>query len=160
MLFFIGMLLPTLELYDRLVGFTKPTVVKPGDRAFMAFVLVPFILGIVAFAYQKRQLRFTRLDTIETKVHNRKLIEEISKKLKWSIIASREEIFIAVTNPPFWSGSWGERITVLYDKNAILVNSICDPNKQPSLVSCGRNNANIRAVIRKVKNPAKKSFVT
>ena len=159
-LFFISLLFPAFWLYDQLIGPQKPMVIKPSDPVFIGFILIPFILGIVVFTFQKQLLRLTKINTLKMDEHNRKMIEEISNKLGWRTITNRQDIFIAVTNPPFWSGSWGERITVLYGNGVIWVNSICDPDKQSSLVSCGRNKANVRALIRKISNPSKKSFVT
>jgi hypothetical protein len=61
---------------------------------------------------------------------------------------------IARTSPGIFSGSWGERITIILDKNRVLINSICDPEKRSSVVSMGRNRKNCRTLINEIKNAA------
>lgn len=55
------------------------------------------------------------------------------------------------SNPRLWSGSWGEQITILFYKNRVLVNSICDLEKQNSVASYGRNKENMAKLIEEIK---------
>lgn len=64
--------------------------------------------------------------------------------------SATNDAFIANTNPGFFSGSWGEQITVLFYQDSVFVNSICDPNKRSSVISWGRNSENEDTLIDKI----------
>ena len=51
-----------------------------------------------------------------------------------------EEAFIAKSGFSF--RSWGEQITIIWEKDKILFNSICDPDRSPSIASFGMNRKN------------------
>ncbi len=61
-----------------------------------------------------------------------------------------EKIIIAKTHPSIFSGSWGEQITILFDDDRILINSICDPDKKSSVVSMGRNKKNVSKLLEEI----------
>jgi hypothetical protein len=74
----------------------------------------------------------------------------VAEKLKWEFISTTNDAYIAKTNPGFFSGSWGEQISVLFYQDSVFVNSICDPNKRSSVVSWGRNSENENTLIDKI----------
>jgi hypothetical protein len=105
------------------------------------------LLGLLFYFIQKRKLKFTIIETRLERKQIQKIFKEVAKKLNWRISDLHEEEMIAITSPSFMSGSWGERITILLDDGKILVNSICDPSKQSSAVSMGRNKKNADTLI-------------
>ena len=75
------------------------------------------------------------------------IFEKVAKELEWTLYVNNKKMIIAKTHPSFFSGSWGEQITILFDKNRVLVNSICDLEKRSSVVSMGRNKKNMNRLI-------------
>jgi hypothetical protein len=130
------------------VGFifvTKPTI-----ELGLVFV---GILVLTAFLYflQRNRLKMT---IIETKLKQKEIfeiIEQTAEVLEWYPAEIQDYIFLGKTHPnPFKSGSWGEQITILIHNNKILANSICDTDKQTSVVSFGRNKRNIQLFKNKI----------
>jgi hypothetical protein len=80
-----------------------------------------------------------------------KIIELTGEELKWRPHYIDDQAVVAKTSPEFWSGSWGEQITILFDNGEILVNSICDPDSRSSVFSNGRNTENINLLVERVK---------
>ena len=73
-------------------------------------------------------------------------------ELKWRVSYANEKGIVGVTNPSLFSGNWGERITVFYSDGLVYLNSICDPQKEGSIISKGRNKKNIEAIVTSIKN--------
>ena len=113
-------------------------------------MIIPAILGILFYRLQKRRLKFKSIDTKLTRDELGPIIEKVAKELEWTPFVNNKKIIIAKTHPSFFSGSWGEQITILFDKNRILVNSICDPDKRSSVVSMGRNKKNMNRLIKEI----------
>ena len=84
-----------------------------------------------------------------------KIINQVATELKWTIFSTNKRIVEAKTFPSFFSGSWGEQITILFDNKRVLVNSICDIDKQSSVVSMGRNKKNINRLIKEIENASR-----
>ncbi|NVK82676.1 MAG: hypothetical protein HWE21_00050 [Cytophagia bacterium] len=72
----------------------------------------------------------------------------IANQEEWVIRTNRKNTIVAKSNPGFLSGSWGEQITVIINGQNVYVNSICDLDKRPSVVSFGRNRANEMKIIK------------
>lgn len=100
------------------------------------------IPAIVFYLIQKRRLRFIEVKVEHTDQEFYKAIERTAKEYKWQIESNNENIFRAY-RPSNWTGSWGEMITIIKDKDRLLLNSICDPNKKSSVASFGWNKKNI-----------------
>jgi hypothetical protein len=83
------------------------------------------------------------------------VVEKVANELKWIPYVMDKKVIIAKTHPSFFSGSWGEQITILFDKNRVLVNSICDPDKRSSVVSMGRNKQNMSRLIEEIKKASR-----
>ncbi|WP_124642924.1 hypothetical protein [Amniculibacterium aquaticum] len=114
-----------------------------------------FALGIVCallYFMQKKKLKFKTIKINNSKEKILECIEKVAEKLKWYPEEITDEYIIAKTRPSFFSGSWGEEITIVFDGNKILINSICDPDKQSSVVSMGRNKKNVNILINEIKN--------
>ena len=115
------------------------------------FVLIPLLLAYLFYKLQKRRLKFTVLKTsLDREVLN-KAIESVSNELEWKPFLVYKNVIVAKTYPSVLSGSWGEHITILFDKNRVLINSICDPDKISSLISMGRNKQNVDTLIQELK---------
>ena len=67
-------------------------------------------------------------------------MEQTAKELEWTIEKETNDIVVAKTGIS-WR-SWGEQITIIWCKDKIFFNSICDPDNRPSLSSYGMNKLN------------------
>jgi len=130
----------------------------------IGFILVPPFLAVIFYMIQRERLRFRLITTSLKWDELMKLIKQIEKELNWIRVSSNKRIYIARTNPGFFSGSWGEQITILFDTDRILINSICDPKQRLSITSMGRNRENVNALqdaiqkASKIQIPSKSSI--
>ena len=89
----------------------------------------------------------------------RKELQEIiiktAEELEWLPVINRADIILSKTNPSWWTGSWGEQITILFDKDKLLINSICDPEKKASVLSFGRNKRNVTKLAEYIENASR-----
>jgi len=127
----------------------RPKAFMEGEIWF--FLIIPIILGFLFYRMQRKRLKFKSVDTKLTRDELVKVIEKVAARLEWTPSIVDEKIIIAKTQPGFLSGSWGEQITILFDRDKVLVNSICDPDKQSSVVSFGRNKENTNSLIEEIK---------
>ena len=103
----------------------------------------PWIIpAVVFYLIQKRRLRFREVKVEYTEQEFQEAIERTAKEYEWQIEFNDNKIFRAY-RPWNWTGSWGEMITIIKDKDRLLLNSICDPNKWSSVASFGWNKRNI-----------------
>jgi hypothetical protein len=140
-------LLPAIHLISYLQG--EGTTFKEGEIWIM---VIPMLLAFLFYLLQKNRLKFHVVNTALTWSEIMILIENVSKELEWHQVSSDKKVFIAKTNPGFFSGSWGEQITILFDRDRVLINSICDLNRRSSVVSMGRNKENVDTLIERIKN--------
>lgn len=127
----------------------KPT--RPLDAELILTVCIPAILTIFFYKLQKGRLKFKTVTTKLSYKELNQIVEKVAAKLEWAIYTKKSKIIIAKTHPGFFSGSWGEEITIIFDINRILVNSICDLSKRTSLTSMGRNQENMNTLIEEIK---------
>lgn len=121
------------------------------DEILMYFMTIPIILVLLFYIIQKRKLKFTIIETTLTRDELNSIIANVAQRLEWMTFNNNKSFYIAKTYPGFLSGSWGEQITILFDKNKLLINSICDPDKI-SIVSMGRNRTHVTTLIEEIKN--------
>lgn len=147
----VGFLLfmPSMMLFFHLIYFlqNKPNSFQEGE---IWIIFIPLILSVVAYWIQKRRLKFCVVKTKLNPVQLKEMLLEVAAKLKWEFISTGTNAYVAKTNPSFFSGSWGEQITILFYCDSIFINSICDPKKRPSVVSWGRNRENENTLIEKI----------
>jgi len=117
----------------------------------LAFIFVPVALGILVFFLQKRRLKFKIVETNLSRDELKAIIHEVALELQWMGNFTSARAYVAHTNPGFWSGSWGEQITILLSDNHVYVNSICDLQQRSSPVSFGRNQRNEETIIDHIK---------
>lgn len=125
-----------------------PKQIKP------EWILIPImftIIGCLFFYSQNKKLKFKEVTTNLNKPELNKIIEDVSEDLKWNIHFSNSKAIVVKTDPDFLSGSWGEQITILFDNQKVLINSICDPEGESSFISLGRNKKNENKLIEEIK---------
>ena len=145
-LFFI----PAMFIFFHLKGYFEGTP-KPFKQIEIWCMIIPTLIGILFYRIQLNRLKFKPIQTNLTRDEIEKIIEKVAKELEWHPHIVDEKFIVAKTHPGFLSGSWGEQITVLFDRNQVLVNSICDPDKKSSIVSMGRNIQNEKKLIEEIK---------
>ncbi|BAU52353.1 hypothetical protein [Mucilaginibacter gotjawali] len=147
---FYTLIFPATLVLAHLFGYFKsdPLPFKAGEAWFIA---VPLVLGCLFFFIQKRRLKFKVIQTTLTHDQIKAIIEKVAAQLKWNGHFTSAKIYEATTNPGFFSGSWGEQITILLPDNQVWVNSICDLQKRSSVVSMGRNRKNAQTIIDRIK---------
>lgn len=122
----------------------------------MFFGTLPFgIVAIVFFFIQRNKLKFKIVETNLSKEKVKEIIEQTAKELEWYPEVINEKIIIAKTHPKWWTGSWGEQITIIFDKSRIMINSICDPSRKASVASMGRNRMNVNTLIQNIKTASR-----
>ncbi|MFD0748802.1 hypothetical protein ACFQZS_01525 [Mucilaginibacter calamicampi] len=114
-------------------------------------IIVPLLLMCLAYRLQKNILKFYSVHTALDRKQLIKVISDVSKKLEWITMESNKNVYVAKTFPGFFSGSWGEQITILFFEDKLLVNSICDPDKKSSIVSFGRNRNNVQTLLKELE---------
>jgi hypothetical protein len=116
------------------------------------FIVISCLTGYLFYRIQKRRLKFR---SIQTDVKRNVLISSItrfSKERDWKLVKSKGNVIVLKTQPSFLSGSWGEQVTIMFKGNRVLLNSICDLDKWPSIVSMGRNKENVTSLAHHIQN--------
>jgi hypothetical protein len=109
---------------------------------------LPFILLAVFFTFiQYRRLNFKEIKVTFTDEQFQEAIERTVKDLGWRIEKNDKTFFRAI-RPWNWTGSWGEMVTIIKDKDRLLINSICDPDHISSVASYGWNRKNIKTFLK------------
>jgi hypothetical protein len=108
-------------------------------------------ISFLIYRFQRKRLKFVTIDTTINRDQLIKIIELTGEELQWRPFYVDDQVIVAKTFPGFWSGSWGEQITIIFDSGKLLVNSICDPDTSSSVFSNGRNSKNINLLVERVK---------
>lgn len=146
---FIPMILVLFDLFKLYILESYNGVRTPQE---MLEVSLPFaIIGILFFFIQYKRLRFKIIKTELSREKLQEIILKTAEELEWSPVLNNHDLIVKRTNPKWWTGSWGEQITIIFDKDRILINSICDPDKKASVVSVGRNKKNENRLIENIK---------
>ncbi|NOU59663.1 hypothetical protein [Marinifilum caeruleilacunae] len=148
------LLMPLMTIFIHLRHYLKGSSIPlEGENiwVFIIFGVIPASLGVLFYKIQKNRLQFKSIETKLSRAELATIIEDVSARLEWTPVLIENNIIIAKTSPGFFSGSWGEQITVLFDKDKVLVNSICDPNKRSSVVSMGRNKKNMNGLLEEIR---------
>ena len=107
-------------------------------------VSLPFLFLALLFAFiQYRRLKFKEINVTFSDEQFQEAVARTAADLGWRIERNNKDFFRAY-RPWNWTGSWGEMVTIIKDKDRILVNSICDPNSMASVASYGWNRKNIQ----------------
>lgn len=139
-----------------LLAFHVVDLFRVGETSFKEgevwLIIVPLLLMCLTYQLQTNSLRFYLVHTALDRKQLKQVISAVSKDLQWVTMSSNKDAYIAKTFPGFFSGSWGEHITVLFDENTVFINSICDPDKKSSIVSFGRNRKNVQTLMRRIED--------
>ena len=146
-LLFIPLGYLSITLYERVNGNGSNF---NSDELYIIFI--PVILATLFYFLQKSRLKFKVLISELKREQIIDYLEQLCKEWNWTIKTNNHSEFLAKTNPTFFSGSWGEQVTILFIDNKILLNSICDLDKRSSLVSMGHNRENVQAVTDLINN--------
>jgi hypothetical protein len=113
---------------------------------------LPFLALAIIFAIiQYRRLNFREIQVSYTDEQFQEAILRTVKDLEWRIERNNKTFFRAV-RPWNWTGSWGEMVTIIKDKDRLLINSICDPDHMSSVASYGWNRKNIKTFIKNLSD--------
>jgi hypothetical protein len=151
---FYILIVPAIFIFIHLKNYLFKTYV-PFREDLIWFLIIP---PIIAFQFYKLQKRRLKLKTIHNRLTREEIdlaIENVAKELDWKPSLINNKIIIAKTYPGFLSGSWGEQITILFDKKKILINSICDPDNRSSVISFGRNKKNTQRLIKEIQDASR-----
>ncbi len=153
------LIVPTMLLCFHLIDYLqhKPSFYQKDE---LRYIVIPPILAGILYLIQKARLKFSIVKTSLNHTQLKQILIELAETCKWVFISNTPDSSIAITNPGFFSGSWGEQITILFYQDTVYVNSICDPNKHSSLVSWGRNRKNEQTFINKIKEADGKLTLT
>ncbi|MDB5030399.1 hypothetical protein [Mucilaginibacter sp.] len=147
---FVCIILPVIHAIKYFQGDQSPFM--SGE---ILIIIIPAIIGLLFYWLQKSRLKFKIITTSLTRANLIDIINLVGKQLEWSISHPSHNEVLARTNPSFFSGSWGEQVTVLFYGDEVLINSVCDLNKQTSVVSFGRNRKNVETLINAIKKADK-----
>lgn len=130
-------------IFDTYTGVIKP-------KEMWVTLGITFALFLIILSWQRNRLKFIEHSIkVEPDVFL-EAVERTAKTLEWHVISVNEEWVQAKRNG-FWSGSWGELITIQRDENRLRINSICDPDRRASITSYGWNKKNVKALLQNIQ---------
>jgi hypothetical protein len=131
-------ILTTVDVFKYYVTHTYTAARPIKDLISTGYI---WVLPAIAFFFiQKRRLKFKTIKVSVDKETFKEAVEQTAKEMEWAIEKVTNEIVFAKSG--FSWRSWGEQITIIWCKDKILFNSICDPNNRPSVASFGMNKVN------------------
>lgn len=142
--------IPFFFIFNQLRHYWKNEMYVLDSDVFL-FIVLPILLSILYYFIQKQKLKLIVIDTALTTNEVATIFNEVASEQGWQISQHTSNIFVAHTPQSFRSGSWGEQVTLLVFKNQIFLNSICDPEKKPSVVSNGKNKKNQLLLLNKLR---------
>jgi len=135
-LFFISLLCLWGLLFENSKNFDKPPV---------SFVIIPAILGILVYIIQKPGLKFQVIETNLSKKDILLLIKKVCDEQKWSIVSQESDVLVANSDYRAWDKT--KKITILFDRNKVFVNSIYEPDLNKAGIDLFGNNRKIIKII-------------
>ena len=148
---FYASLMPAFAAYD-LVTIGEITMPGSVPKVFFIFTVIPGIASVLLYIHRGRELRLNRIDTDRSRQEITSAIVELAGNNNWEVRNKTKKYMVLKSRQRFWSGSWGEHMTILFDKNKVWVNSICDPEERHSVISMGRNRQNVTALILTIRS--------
>jgi hypothetical protein len=156
---FFLLIIPGMGLFSLFEIFITKTYngVRTADEIFRT--TWPWIIPSIAFYFfQDWRLKFRKVNIEYSKEDFQDAVEKTAKEFDWQIEINNSKIFRAY-RPGNWSLSWGEMITIVKDKDRLLLNSICDLNTRASVVSFGWNRKNIDTFLSNLKEAKKRNLM-
>lgn len=136
---------PLFSLFEIYITKTYDGVRSANELITAALPMV--VLAIVLYFIQKRRLRFREIRIEYTDQEFKEALQRTASEYKWNIKRHNTNVCRAYRSSD-WTGSWGEMITIIKDKDRVLLNSICDPNQWSSITSYGWNKRNINIFLK------------
>lgn len=143
----IQVLLISIMITNNINGGTRSINELPIGGFIVATVLAYFF-----YKLQKRRLKFKSVETGLKRKEINDIIRGIAIELKWSLESVTENYIVAKSQPSFLLAFGGEQITIIFDQNRVLVNSICDPYNKSLVTYLGRNSRNMDKLLNKIKS--------
>jgi hypothetical protein len=150
-IFFFLLIVPiltTIDIFKYSVTHTY-IAVRPIENIILTGYLW-LLPAAILFFIQKNRLKFKIIHIAVELETFKQAAEKTAMKLEWKIQHKTND-FIVAHRDWSWTGSWGEMITIIRDKDRLLINSICDPDNRPSIASFGMNKLNIKTYEQEVK---------
>ena len=133
--------LTTIDVFKYYVTHTYTAARPIEDMISTGYI---WIIPAIAFYFiQKRRLKFKVINIAVDPGNFKVAVEKTAEELEWKFHNKTNDLVVAQRDWS-WTGSWGEMITIIRDKDCILINSICDPDNKPSVTSWGMNRINIK----------------
>jgi hypothetical protein len=137
------LLIPGLTSYDIYKMYVTQTYDGVRSADDLIKFSLPFLILAISFVFiQRHRLRFNEIKIKYTDEQFQEAVKRTIEELKWQVEFNDTDFFRAY-RPWNWSASWGEMITIIKEKDRLLINSICDPNKTSSVLSWGWNKQNL-----------------
>lgn len=137
------LIVPGMTVYNLYQMYVTDTYTGVRSATELIFACIPFLFLSVIFIYtQTNRLKFKKIVIDYNEDDFFEAIKLTAEQLKWQIERNDDQVFRAY-RPWNWTASWGEMITIIKQQDKILINSICDLNKKPSVTSWGWNRKNV-----------------
>jgi len=141
-LFFIPLTCLAFDIFDNSANFVGTPI---------WFIIIPTILGILLYWLQKNQLKFKIVKTRLGRYEFSKLTRQISEQFKLTILFEDGDIFVAETTPELFSGVEAKQITILLNKDVIMISSIFELTRKSSVDIMGSNKKAVNTLIDKIE---------
>jgi hypothetical protein len=141
-LFFIPITCLSFDIFDKSTNFVSPPI---------WFIIIPTIFGILLYWLQKSQLKFKIVKTRLGRYEFSKLTRQISEEFKLTILFEEVDIFVAETTPEFFSGTEAKQITILLNKDVIMISSIFAFTRKSSVDITGSNKKAVNTLIDRIE---------
>ncbi|PIA81741.1 hypothetical protein BFR04_13495 [Gaetbulibacter sp. 4G1] len=145
----IFLIVPIVFIFLKTRSLFTDEKVNSGNK-ILILVGVFTILGILFLIIQRRQLKFK---SIRTRLPEKELIDiikDVCDEKEWTIYDFGKNYLKIKTFSDLLTGSFGEDITIILDKNRVLINSKCKLSKRNYLFS-NPNGQNISTFFEKIK---------
>jgi hypothetical protein len=147
------LVIPGVIIYDLIKVYITNTFTE--DRSpieLIKTIICYIVIAIFLYFIQWRRLRFSIYKIPHSEDNFEEAFKMTVKELDWKVAINQRNYKQATTPSSILTGSWGERITIINDGNRFLINSICDPDKRPSVSSFGWNKKNVRTFLETLKS--------
>lgn len=145
------LILPVAILIDIIRIYFDDTYKPVPTEEELLWIAVIFIgLALISFFAQRARLRFIVFEIQYNDGQFENALKMTCENLGWTILTMRKS-YVRASRRWNWSSSWGELITIKRKKGKILINSICDPDAIPSVISYGWNRHNVKTFIGNLK---------
>ncbi len=145
------LLIPGLIIFGYIKDYITNThtgVRSPSDMIQTSIIFS--LIAIVFYFIQRHKLKFSEYIIKHSEDDFEEALKWTVKELDWTIVTHQKK-FIQAIHPFDWVVSGGELVTIINDGDSILINSICNPNNRPSVISFGWNKKNIGTFLENLK---------